>query len=65
MVIPTITFTPITVLVQNICLNFGFCTKKKEQKYFIDKRILIVMQLLDTKLYWILKIMAYLWCKPR
>ena len=63
--IPSITFTPITALVQSSCLNFGSCTKKKEQKYFIDKRILTVMQLLDTKLYWILKTMAYLWCKPR
>ena len=42
-----------------------FLYQKKEQRPFIGKNTLAVMQLLDTKLYWILKTMAYLWCKPQ
>ena len=65
MVIPSIMFIPIMVLMKPNYPNCGSCTRKKEQRPFIGKNTLAVMQLLDTKLYWILKTMVYLWHKPR
>ena len=63
--IPSITSIPNTVLIVHNFLNFGFCTKKKDLECSNVRHILVAMQLLDIKLYWILKIMVYLWCKPQ
>ena len=64
MVIPSSTSILNMVLMRYDFPNYGFCTRKREQKFFIDKSTGAVMLLLGIKLYWILKIMVYLCCKP-